>query len=84
MRYRRSRMYKTIKGIYKKGRIIPMEPLEIEQDEIEVIITFLKGERKGEEKVLSSADTLLYTIGDRAIEGRFTDASEKHNHYLYR
>ena len=76
-------MYKTIKGLYKKGRIIPMEPLEIEQDETEVIITFLKGERKGEEKVLSSADTLLYTIGDRAIEGRFTDASEKHNHYLY-
>jgi len=78
-------MYKTIKGLYKKGQIIPMESLEIEQDETEVIITFLLEEKgKREEKVLSSADTLLYTIGDRAIEGRFTDASEKHDHYLYR
>ena len=78
-------MYKTIKGIYKKGQIIPMESLEIEQDETEVIITFLLEEKgKREEKVLSSADALLYTIGDRAIEGRFTDASEKHDHYLYR
>ena len=77
-------MYKTIKGIYKKGQIIPMEPLEIEQDEAEVIITFLQGKRNSKEKALSSADRLLYTIEERAIEGRFTDASEKHNHYLYR
>jgi len=77
-------MYKTIKGVYKKGQIIPMEPLEIEQDEAEVIITFLQGKRNRKEKSLSSADRLLYTIEERAIEGRFTDASEKHNHYLYR
>ena len=76
-------MYKTIKGIYKKGRIVPMEPVEIGQAEVEVIITFLQGEKKKEEKLLSSADRLLYTMGDRALDGKFTDASEKHNHYLY-
>lgn len=76
-------MYKTIKGIYKKGQIVPMEPLEIDQDEVEVTITFLQKEKKEEKRLLSSADRLLYTMGDRAIEGKFTDASEKHNHYLY-
>jgi len=76
-------MYKTIKGVYKKGQIIPMELLEIGQAEVEVIITFLQEEKKVEERLLSSADRLLYTMGDRAIEGKFTDASEKHNHYLY-
>ncbi len=76
-------MYKTIKGIYKKGQIVPMESMEIGQDEVEVIITFLQEERKEEEKLLTSADRLLYTMGDRALEGKFTDASEKHNNYLY-
>ena len=76
-------MYKTIKGIYKKGQIIPMEPVEMGQDEVEVIITFLQEKTKSEEKPLSSADRLLYTMGDRALEGKFTDASERHNHYLY-
>lgn len=76
-------MYKTIKGIYKKGRIVPMEPVEISQGEVEVIITFLQKEKKEEKRLLSSADRLLYTMGDRAIEGKFTDASKKHDHYLY-
>ncbi len=75
-------MYKTIKGIYKKGQIVPIEPVEIDQDEVKVIITFLQ-ERGVEEKLLSSADRLLYTMGDRALAGQFTDASEKHDHYLY-
>jgi hypothetical protein len=75
-------MYKTIKGLYKKGRIIPMEPVKFDQDEIEIFITFLHDE-KGEEENISSADNLLYAMGDRALEGRFTDASENHDQYLY-
>jgi len=75
-------MYKTIKGLYKKGRIIPMEPVKFEQEEIEIFITFLQDE-KVEEENLSSADILLYTMGDRAVEGRFSDASENHDQYLY-
>jgi len=76
-------MYKTIKGIYKKGKIIPTESVEINLDEVAVIITFLKEERKSEENLQSSADRLLYTMGDRALEGKFTYASEKHDYYLY-
>lgn len=75
-------MYKTIKGLYKKGRIVPMEPVEFDQDEVEVIITFLE-EEKAEEEPLSSADKVLYTMGDRALEGKFPDASERHDQYLY-
>jgi len=75
-------MYKTIKGLYKKGRIIPIEPVKFDQDEVELFITFLQ-EEKIEEKSISSADNLLYTIGDRALEGKFTDASERHDQYLY-
>lgn len=75
-------MYKTIKGLYKKGRIFPVEPVKFYQDEVELFITFLQ-EEKIEEESLSSADNLLYTIGDRALEGKFTDASERHDQYLY-
>ena len=75
-------MYKIIKGLYKKGRIIPMEPLKFDQEEIEIFITFLQ-EEKVEEESLSSADNLLYTMGDRALEGRLSDASVRHDQYLY-
>ena len=75
-------MYKTIKGLYKKGRIIPIEPVKFDQDEVELFITFFQ-EEKIEEESISSADNLLYTIGDRALEGKFTDASERHDQYLY-
>jgi len=75
-------MYLTIKGLYKKGRIIPMESVTFDQDEVEIFITFLQ-EGKVEEVSLSSADNLLYTMGDRAVEGKLTNASEKHDQYLY-
>ena len=75
-------MYKTIKGIYKKGQIVPTEPVAFNQDEVEVIITFLQ-EEKTEMESLSSADNLLYTMGERAIEGKLSNASEKHDQYLY-
>jgi len=75
-------MYKTIKGIYKKGQIIPKEPIDFSEDEIEIFITFLH-EGKIDEESISSADNLLYTIGDRAVEGTLTDASERHDKYLY-
>ncbi len=29
-------MYKTIRGIYRKGQIIPKEPLEFDEEEIEI------------------------------------------------
>lgn len=76
-------MYKTVRGIYKKGKIIPTESVEINLDEVAVIITFLKEEGKSEENLQSSADRLLYTMGDRALEGKFTNSSEKHDYYLY-
>jgi len=59
-----------------------MEPVDFGQDEIEIFITFLQ-EEKIDGESLSSADDLLYTMGDRALEGKFRDASEKHDHYLY-
>ncbi len=75
-------MYKTIKGVYKKGKIIPMEHVNFDEDEVEIFITFLQEEKVSEDSI-SSADDLLYTMGDRALEGKFRDASEKHDHYLY-
>ena len=75
-------MYKIVKGLYKKGRIIPMEHVKFDQDEVEIFITFLQQE-KIEEESISSADNLLYTMSDRALEGRFSDASERHDQYLY-
>ncbi len=75
-------MYKTIKGIYKKGQIIPKEPIDIEQDEVELFITFLKEEKTEPESVQLSNST-LYTIGDRAVEGKFKDGSANHDQYIY-
>jgi hypothetical protein len=75
-------MYKTIKGIYKKGQIIPKEQIDFVQDEIEIFITFLEEENL-DQASLSSTDELLYTMGDRAVEGKFRNASERHDQYLY-
>lgn len=76
-------MYKTIKGIYRKGIILPLELVDLNQDEVEVIITFLKEGEKAEVEHLSSSDRLLYTIGERALEGKYTNTSERHDYYLY-
>jgi hypothetical protein len=76
-------MYYTIKGVYRKGMIIPAEPTEFMRDEMEVIITFLNPEDNRSE-FLKSDDEILYTMGDRAAEGTFTDSSESHDRYLYR
>jgi len=76
-------MYYTIKGVYRKGMIIPTEPTEFMRDDMEVIITFLNSEDKSPE-LLKSDDEILYTMGDRAVDGNFTDASEFHDRYLYR
>jgi hypothetical protein len=76
-------MYKTIKGIYKRRQIVPIEPIELNQSEVEVIITFLQEEKKTEDKFQSSISGLLYTMGDRAAQGKLADTSEKHDHYLY-
>lgn len=76
-------MYKTVRGVYKKGKIIPTESVGINQDEVAVMITFLDEEKGVEDNLESSADKLLYTMGDRALEGKFSDASEKHDYYLY-
>jgi len=75
-------MYKTIKGIYRKGQIVPLEKVVLEKDEVDIIITFLDDERIADENQ-SSAHELLYTIGDRAVEGKLTDASVRHDYYLY-
>lgn len=76
-------MYKTVRGVYKKGKVTLTESVEINLDEVAVMITFLNEEKGVEDNLKSSADKLLYTMGDRALEGKFNDASEKHDHYLY-
>jgi predicted DNA-binding antitoxin AbrB/MazE fold protein len=75
-------MYKTIKGIYKRGQIVPLEKVELEKEEVDIIITFLDDEDKEDENQ-SSAHELLYSIGDRAVEGKLTDAAIRHDYYLY-
>ena len=75
-------MYKTIKGIYRKGQIVPLEKIESEKDEVELIIIFLDDDEAdlGSE---TSAHELLYTMGDRAVEGKIKNGAEKHDQYLY-
>lgn len=75
-------MYKTIKGIYRSGQIVPLEKVDLKKDEVDIIITFLEDEDK-EDGNQSSAHELLYSIGDRAVEGKLTDASVRHDYYLY-
>lgn len=49
--------------------------------DIEVI--FEKPEEQAKEEQLSSTDNLLYKMGNKAVAGKFADASEKHDQYLY-
>ncbi|MGE0086793.1 MAG: hypothetical protein AB7S75_20505 [Desulfococcaceae bacterium] len=37
----------------------------------------------GKSETLSSEDEILYKMGQRAVNGRFADASECHDRYLY-
>lgn len=55
---------------------------KIEKKEIDNIITFLDDEDKKDENQ-SSAHELLYSIGDRAVEGKLTDVAARHDYYLY-
>jgi hypothetical protein len=75
-------MYQTIKGIYRKGQIVPMEKIELEKDEVNLIITFLEDDGS-EFESQTSAHEILYTMGDRAAEGKLKNGAEKHDQYLY-
>jgi len=78
-------MYYTIRGVCRQGQIIPSEPVKYESsEELDVIITFLLPEKDpGKSEFLTSEDEVLYTMGERAANGRFADASECHDRYLY-
>ncbi|MDM8543395.1 hypothetical protein QUF90_20165 [Desulfococcaceae bacterium HSG9] len=77
-------MYSSIRGIYKKGKIIPIEPIENDKDEIDVIITLLiENNNTPNLNVDNSDDEILRTMGERSVEGKFSDASESHDQYLY-
>ena len=76
-------MYKAIKGVYKGGQIIPEEQVEVKAEKVPVIITFLQDEPEIKEAALSSSDEILFTIGERAVEGKLKDAAERHDYYLY-
>ncbi len=78
-------MYYTIRGVCRQGRIIPAEPVKYDSsEEIDVIITFLHTENNtGKSEILTSEDEILYTMGERAANGRFSDASVCHDRYLY-
>ena len=75
-------MYQTIKGIYRKGQIVPLEEIELERDEVNLIITFLD-DNGSELETQTSAHEILYTMGDRAAEGKLKDGAENHDKYLY-
>jgi len=78
-------MYYTIRGVCRHGQIIPAEPVKYDSsEEVDVIITFLDPEKDaGKSEPLTSEDEILYTMGQRAANGRFSDASVCHDRYLY-
>ena len=71
-------MMRAIRGVFRRGRIIPVGPVP-RCRESEVIITFLEGE---ESPALPSRDERM----ERFIgggKGKGSDAAENHDVYLY-
>ena len=69
-------MTKTIRAVYQKGMLRPLEPVEGLADQTLVKITV-----EVEEERLSDEDPILEAIG--LCRGGPEDGAEQHDHYIY-
>lgn len=74
----------SVKGKFKNGVALPLEPIEKSHEGRSVIITFLDEQAK---EVLSektnSSKTLEDLIAECEVDTGISDLAEQHDHYLY-
>jgi len=74
----------SVKGKFKNGVALPLEPIEKSHEGRSVIITFLDEQTK---EVLSEktngAKSLEDLIAECAVDTGIADLAEQHDHYLY-
>lgn len=74
----------SVKGKFKNGVALPLEPVKDFQEGKSVIITFLDEETKevsAEKK--NGALSLEDLIAECAVDTGISDLAEQHDHYLY-
>ena len=74
----------SVKGKFKNGVALPLEPIEKSNEERSVIITFLDEDIK---EIFSGktngAKSLEELIAECAVDTGISDLAEQHDHYLY-
>ncbi len=74
----------SVKGKFKNGVALPLEPVEDFQEGQSVIITFLDEETKEVLKVKKNGSkTLEDLIAESEIDTGIEDLAAQHDHYLY-
>jgi hypothetical protein len=74
----------SVKGKFKNGVALPLEPVEDFQEGQSVIITFLDEETKEVSKAKKNGGkTLEDLIAESEIDTGIEDLAAQHDHYLY-
>ncbi len=72
----------SVKGKFKNGVALPLEPVKENQEGKNVIITFLD-EEKSESIPKHGSQTLEDLIEECEVDTGISDLAEQHDHYLY-
>jgi len=74
----------SVKGKFKNGVALPLEPVTENQEGKTVIITFLdEMKEEGSQKKQNGAKTLEDLIAECEVDTGIEDLAAQHDHYLY-
>ncbi len=74
----------SVKGKFKNGVALPLEPIEKSHEGRSVIITFLDEQtREALSEKTNSAKSLEDLIAECEVDTGIADLAEQHDHYLY-
>ncbi|MCY7344806.1 MAG: hypothetical protein LH614_01190 [Pyrinomonadaceae bacterium] len=73
----------SVRGKYKNGVALPLEPVKDFREEQDVIITFLGEAREAAYDKTNGAVSLEDLIAECAVDTGIEDLAEQHDHYLY-
>ncbi len=74
----------SVKGKFKNGVALPLEPIEKSHEGRSVIITFLDEQAKEVlSKKTTGAKSLEDLIAECEVDTGIADLAEQHDHYLY-
>jgi hypothetical protein len=74
----------SVKGTFKNGVALPLEPVKVSDEGRNVIITFLDEEPEADKESYSNGVVSLKTLIDEfQVDTGIEDLASQHDHYLY-